>query len=269
MKKIMKDELGDRMKRYENTTRYQLPPRVYTCMRLDGKSFSSYTKGLKKPFDQDLIDDMDETAKYLCEKIPGCKLGFVQSDEISLILTDFDKITTEAWFNRNIQKMVSVSASMATSKFNQLRFKRYQDFNYKLAEFDSRIFTVGYIEEAINCILWRQQDCTRNSISTVAQSLYSHNQLNGKSSNEMQEMIFQKGINWNDLPVGQKRGRLIAPVPTMIEVKREQYEKAKDKTGFYLRDGKVFVKKSKWKVIEPPIFSQEKTLIRMLLTPQD
>ena len=119
------DSLGDRMKvNFEVRTRTFLPRRTNTIIRLDGKAFHTYTRGLERPYDLDFMSDMDETAKFLCENIQGCKLAYVQSDEISLLLTDFEDITTEAWFDGNVQKMVSISASMAAAKFNQLRTMR-------------------------------------------------------------------------------------------------------------------------------------------------
>jgi tRNA(His) 5'-end guanylyltransferase len=151
---------------------------------------------------------MDETTKFLCQNIQGAKIGYVQSDEISLVLTDFDDLNTSAWFDNNIQKIASVAASMATAKFNQLRFSK-NAWTDKLAFFDARVFQVPTKTEAINYLIWRQNDATRNSISSVAQSMYSHKELHGKSSNQMQEMIFQNGLNWNDLPTGLKRGRVI------------------------------------------------------------
>lgn len=256
------DTLGDRMKSfYENRTRIYLPRRTYTVLRIDGKAFHTWTKGLKRPFDEGFITDMDETAKYLCRNIQGAKLAFVQSDEISIVLTDFDTLTTDAWFDGNIQKMVSVSASMATSKFNQLRMLRYITdkcvngvdkvtelyidnlAKTKLAEFDSRVFTIPNKEEVINYLIWRQQDTVRNSISSVAQSLYSHTELNGKNQSDMQEMCFQKGVNWNDLPIKQKRGRLIVKCESEVNG----------------------VKRNKWVSIEPEIFSQNNLDIRNLI----
>lgn len=221
---MAKDALSIRQKEfYEMRTRTYLPRRTYTIIRLDGKAFHTWTKGLKRPFDEDFVRDMDETAIYLCKNIQGAKLAFVQSDEITIVLTDFDTLTTDAWFDGEVQKMVSVSAAMATSRFNQLRMRRlffmkeglewssamdYID-SYKLAEFDSRTFTIPHRTEVMNNILWRQRDCVRNSISSLAQSLYSHSELNGKNQSDMQEMCFQKGVNWNDLDPKIKRGRLI------------------------------------------------------------
>ena len=227
----MTDELGTRIKeQYENRARYFLPRRTYTIIRIDGKAFHSFTKYCKRPYDLELMNDMDNTAMYLCKHIQGAKFAYVQSDEISILLTDFETITTDAWFNGNIQKIVSVSSSMATSKFNQLRLLgscgfifskdnkeckciNFEDLsNYKLAEFDSRTFTIPDSIEVENYFIWRQKDAVRNSISMTAQSLYSHKQLENKSQSDMQEMCFQKGINWNDMIDGFKRGRTIRKI---------------------------------------------------------
>lgn len=230
---MKKDTLGDRMKRlYENITRNLLQGRTYTIIRIDGKAFHTYTKGLEQPFDAQLVLDMDATACYLCKNIQGAKFAFVQSDEISILLTDFDSLTSQAWFDGNIQKMASVSASYATAMFNQLR-------PGKLAHFDSRVFQISDKTEVENYFIWRQQDTTRNSISSVAQSLYSAKQLNGKSTNVMQDMIFQKGINWNDYDAKLKRGRMII---------KQHYEK----------NGAM---RSNWVSIGAEIFTQERWFI--------
>lgn len=240
----MKDSLGDRMKEfYEDRTRYLLQRRTYTIIRIDGKAFHTYTKGLNKPFDDSLMEDMDNTAAYLCKNIMGSKFAFVQSDEISLLLTDFDTLDTQAWFDNNLQKMCSVSASMATSEFNKLRKIRFQDFNYKEAQFDSRIFQIPTKTEVGNYFIWRQQDTVRNSISSVAQNLYSSKQLHGKNASEMQEMIFQKGINWNEYKSKYKRGRVI-------------YKKE-----FELKESI----RTKWVPVETPIFTQERVFLDSLI----
>lgn len=162
--------------------------------------------------------------QYLCENIQGCVLGYTQSDEISLVLCDYQKIDTDAWFDYNVQKMVSVSASMATLSFNK-EFSRISlemwetdsiisdKYNSNIdraiskgALFDARVFTVP-IEEVNNCLLWRQQDATRNSIQALAQSLYPHKELQGINTEALQDKMFtEKGCNWNDLPTEQKRG---------------------------------------------------------------
>jgi len=232
-----KDSLGDRMKEfYENRTQNFLPRRTYTIIRVDGKAFHSYTIGLVRPFDEKLVNDMDETACYMCKNIQGAKFAFVQSDEISILLTDFEGLTTDAWFDGNIQKMASISASLATAKFNELRPN-------KIALFDSRVFTIPSDIEVENYFIWRQQDTTRNSISSVAQSMFSHRELENKNTDQMQEMCFQKGVSWNDFSAKLKRGRLIV---------KQDYEK----------EGAT---RSKWVSVEPPIFTQEREMLKVLI----
>lgn len=230
------DSLGSRMKEfYENRSKTQLLRRSYSIIRIDGKAFHTYTRGLKQPFDLGLIEDMGLTTMELCTKIQGAKFAYVQSDEISILITDFDNLNTDMWFNGNVQKIVSVSASIATAKFNHLRLRRIlsntliKDYvgtinNMKLAEFDSRVFQIPYSEEVVNYFIWRQKDAIRNSISSVAQSLYSPKELFGKKTNDMQEMILQKGINWDDFSSREKKGGIICKlddnwvIPTEIPI---------------------------------------------------
>jgi tRNA(His) 5'-end guanylyltransferase len=231
------DALSIRMKEfYENRAKQFLPRRTYTIIRIDGKSFHTYTKGLQRPFDIQLISDMNDTCKYLCENIQGCQFGYVQSDEISLLLTDFNKLTTSAWFDGNVQKITSISASLATAKFNELR-------PGKLAHFDSRVFTIPNKIEVENYFIWRQQDATKNSISALAQSLYSHKELHEKNASDMQELCFQKGQNWNDLSVGVKRGRLIEKLQSN-------------------KNGSI---RTRWVCCSPPIFTQNKEYLNNLI----
>lgn len=207
----MKDQLGDRMKSfYEDRSKTYLPRRTYTIIRIDGKAFHTYTRGCIRPFDDKLIEDMNETAKYLCKNIQGIKLGFVQSDEISILLTDFDNIETDAWFNGNIQKITSISASIATAKFNELR-------PGKIALFDSRVFTIPSTTEVENYFIWRQKDTIRNSVQSLAQSLFSQKQLHCKTTNDLIAMCLeQKGTDWNLLNNSYKNGRIIKKVNTEI-----------------------------------------------------
>lgn len=206
MNKYDKDPLGSRMKEnYENRTRFLLPRRTYTIARLDGKGFHQFCKGMSRPYDVGLMNVMDYTALNLCKEISGAEFAFVQSDEIQILITDFKELNTEAWFDYNIQKLASVTASIATAHFNSY----YKHPLNKLATFDSRVFTISDREEVANSFIWRQNDCSRNSISMTAQSLYSHSELQCKKRSELQEMCFQKGTNWNDLPSGFRRGRVI------------------------------------------------------------
>lgn len=242
----MKDALGDRMKeQYESRSRTSLLRRCYTIIRLDGKAFHSFCKGLIRPFDDGFMEDMDATAQYLCKNIMGAKFAFIQSDEISILVTDFEENSTEMWFGGDVQKTCSVSAAMATRAFNEARLKRLGADGMKWAEFDSRAFQIADRAEVFNCFLWRQKDSTRNSISSVAQSLYSHKELNGKNSDEKQELIFQKGINWNDYAPRYKRGRLVV---------RETYEKPSE-------NGDASTTRSRWTTIDVPIFTQEKEFL--------
>ena len=225
------DSLGDRMKEnYENRAKTYLVRRMPVIIRLDGKAFHTYTKGLRRPYDKVFHDAMNATMKYLCENIQGCKLGYTQSDEITLLLTDYELLTTDAWFDNSVQKICSVSASMATMAFNLFFSNGYKDYMYDFsfkdrkptdeekeymttlflkigsAMFDSRCFNVPK-EEVTNCFIWRQQDATRNAIQMLGQCHFSHKDLHGKSCNDIQDMLMtQKGINFNDMPTEFKRG---------------------------------------------------------------
>lgn len=274
----MKDALGDRIKGfYEDRTRIKLPRRTYTIIRIDGKAFHTYTKGLKRPFDQDLIDDMNSTTEYLCKNIQGAKFGYVQSDEISLVLTDFDTLQTDLWFDGNLQKMASVAASMATARFNQLRLIREakeggdlvgsQISQFQMAMFDARVFQITSAIEVENYFIWRQQDATRNSISSVAQSMYSPKELNGKKTNDMQELIFEKGTNWNDFSPREKRGSVIRKV-NRTYARLEDLSIAEvnpNQISIELNRDNVFTR-SKWETDqETPVFSQDRNYLRFLL----
>lgn len=267
-----KDSLGDRMKSYEGISRIYLTKRVPVIIRIDGKAFHSFTKGFRRPFDEILIKAMQETAKYLCKNIMGCKIAYTQSDEISLLLEDYERVETQPWFENNLQKIVSVSASMATMAFNRAfadavneRYSYYTGINAdewtgsteefdKLfdnyfakigtAMFDSRVFILPK-EEVCNYFIWRQQDATRNSIQMVAQSLFSHRQLQNKNCDQLQEMMFQEhNINWNDYSTVYKRGSCVT---------KEQYTEND-------------VTRSRWVVdTNIPIFTQDRNYIDRLV----
>lgn len=222
-----RDSLGDRMKNYENVTRNYLVRRTPVIIRLDGKAFHSFTKGFTRPFDSVLMYSIQDTMLYLCKHIQGCVMGYCQSDEISLLLVDYQDIDTCAWFDNNILKLVSVSASMATLSFNSY-FKQNNEteryvldedeeeenninskriLRYDTAIFDSRAFNIPK-EEVCNYFIWRQNDATRNSIQMVGQSKFSHRQLQGVNTSKIQEMLFQEyEINWSkDFSTSEKRG---------------------------------------------------------------
>lgn len=213
---MKRNHLGNRMKGYEYIPRNFLSKKIPVIIRLDGKSFHTFTKGMRRPFDELLISTMQDTAKYLCENIQGVKIAYTQSDEITLLLTDFESINTQGWFDYNAQKMTSVSASMATLAFNKAFManinmcKAYEYINkVDNALFDSRVFSIPK-EEVCNCFIWRQQDATRNSIQMAGQANFSFKELQNKSCDMIQEILFtQKGINWNNYETYLKRGSCI------------------------------------------------------------
>lgn len=251
------DPLGTRIKeQYENRTRYMLPRRTYTIIRLDQKCGHTYTRGLNKPFDKGYSEDIDNAIIAMLPEIQGAVFAYTQSDEISILLTDFSLPTTSAWFDGNLQKIVSVSASILTAEFNKLRLirhfncqresqwgRRKEGFQglsslpaysdkclyecvpvdiqqFPIACFDSRAFTIPDRIEVMNYFIWRNQDCSRNSVSAVAQSKFSHKELHGKSTPEMHEMLHGVGVNWaTDYSAGDKNGRLITKESYLTDIK--------------------------------------------------
>ena len=221
--------LGDRMKGYENINRYYLTRRMPLIIRIDGRAFHTFCRGFKKPYDRIFAESMQTTALNLCKNIEGCKLAYTQSDEISLLLTDYDELETQAWFDKNLQKIVSISASMTTLYFNEA-FKNLSDrwcesyseswntnkeddkyfevlkkSQFK-AMFDSRAFCIPK-EDCVNYFIWRGKDATRNSINSLAQANFSHKSLQGLNVNQVQDkLVNEKGINWNDQLTEFKRG---------------------------------------------------------------
>ena len=237
------DDLGVRMKTfYEQITKTKLMRRCPVAIRIDEKAFHTFTRNFQKPFDEVLIKSMQETMKYLCENIQGCVLGYTQSDEITLILVDYKKLTSSAWFDYEVQKICSIAASMATMAFNKAfrknvndwwftpfsgitkelqervtLYKTYKNAIEKGAMFDCRCFNIPK-EEVTNLVYWRQLDASRNSIQMVGQANFSHKELQNKSCNDIQDMLMtQKGINWNDLPTYQKRGSCCVRNKIVIE----------------------------------------------------
>jgi len=199
---MIKDSLGDRMKQFESISQNHLMLRTPVIIRIDGVGFSKLTRTLQKPFDDDFRASMAEVTKSLCDNIQGAVFGYTQSDEISILLQDWKTLTTDRWFANNVQKIVSVSASMATAFFARA-FKHSQN---KIAFFDARAYNLPK-EEVVNYFVWRQKDATRNSINSLAQSKFSHKELHGKNTSQVQDMLMvHHNINWNDLETRFKRG---------------------------------------------------------------
>jgi len=237
-----KDSLGDRMKNYyENRAKTYLVRRSPVIIRLDGRSFHTFTRGFVKPFDKRLIKTMQETTLELCKNIQGCVFGYTQSDEITLVLVDYNTLDTDAWFDYSVEKMCSVSAAMATLYFNRIFRNKIHEFVNKHhsvltdvktygeelvgsvnkllksynraveqgALFDSRCFNIP-ISDVCNCILWREKDAERNSINSLGQSMFSHKDLQNKTTSQVQDMLMEKyGINWNNLSTVEKRGTAV------------------------------------------------------------
>ena len=228
------DELGSRMKNYyEQIPKTRLMRRTPVAIRIDGKAFHTFTRGFAKPFDEVLGNAMARTMEYLCKNIQGCVFGYTQSDEITLLLIDYQTFETSAWFDYEVQKLCSISASMATMAFNKYFSEAIIDRNEKYhlqnvsdenlypmddlgrvyarsaqtgAMFDARCFNIPK-EEATNLVYWRQVDAQRNSVQMIGQANYSHNYLQDKTCAEIKELLQHDfGINWDGLPARWKHG---------------------------------------------------------------
>lgn len=247
----MNDSLGDRMKRYEGVPRLQLTPKVPVVVRLDGKAFHSLTRKMQKPWDQEFSWCMWNTAIELCKQMQGAVLAYIQSDEISVLLVDHQSPQAQGWFDYDVQKVVSVSASMAGVFFNEELSNAFNDYDsMPPAYFDSRCFNVPSCE-VTNYFIWRQQDATRNSIQSLARSQFSHRECHDLSCAQLQDKLFlEKQINWNDCETWQKRGVCISKVPVVVRgVAEEEFTR------------------NRWTLdLNIPIFTQNRHYIETLLT---
>lgn len=225
-------KIGDRFKDYERVSDLFLTRRTPVIGRLDGKAFHTLTRLFEKPYDKNFARAMYQTANNLCIEIQGAKLAYIQSDEISVLITDYEEITTEAWFGYRVNKMCSVAASSASVNFTSLA--RLEDYG-RAAYFDARFFNMPE-NDAANYFVWRQKDAERNSLQSLAQAHFSHKSLQGLNSSALQERLFtEKGINYNDIDPYQKRGAIV--------IKRE----------------------GAWKIEPAPIFSQNREVIEELI----
>jgi len=250
------DSIGERLKAYEafETTR-KFIPLLPVYARIDGRGFSKFTKGMNRPYDERMSEAMVDTTKYLVEKT-NARIGYVQSDEISLVWYS-DRYDGEIFFNGKIQKMVSVLAAMATAKFTNAILSSWDDdfrsYWERMPHFDCRVFQLPNQTEATNTFLWREQDATKNAISMAAHHYFSHKKLQGKNGAQMQEMLFEKGINFNDYPDFFKRGtfvrRCVVEVPKSAAM--YEFERAKNPNA----EPDTVVKRSVVKTIPMPKFS--------------
>lgn len=236
-------EIDVRMKeQYENRYRIMLPRRTYTIIRVDGRAFHTWTRGMDKPYSERLMEAMDRTALALCENIAGAQMAYVQSDEISILVTDFAKMDTHAWFDNNLQKLCSISASIATAKFNSL----WTDLGKSLAHFDSRVFQIPDPTEVANYFISRQKDATRNSVAMLAQHYCSPKELHGVSCEKMHDKIHEHGDNWAKHPVRFKHGAAI--VKEMAEPYKKQTKVGEVEIPAHLE----------WSVVDPPVFTADR-----------
>lgn len=252
------DSLGDRMKGYEDVSRIRLTRRLPVIIRLDGRAFHTYTRDLERPYSQPMMKVMNEVTIALCKEISGVQMAYTQSDEISLLLVDYEKLETNPWFGGNLQKMVSVSAGIASSQMT-LRSSQLlgpQIFGagpVRPAVFDARAFVIPQAD-VNNYFVWRQKDWNRNSLAMLAQSLASHKELQGLDRAAQHELCFQRGTNWADLSSHIKDGRVIVQQEVLVGGVRVFVE------GVNLTDFSVpvAVSRREWKVLETtPIFSAE------------
>jgi tRNA(His) guanylyltransferase len=197
---MKRDTMGTRMKTYEQVYSQTLTINSPVIIRVDGKSFHTFGRGLDKPFDNDFIMAMEYATKETAKQMMGFKVAYTQSDEASFLLTDYDSIETEGWFGYKLNKIVSISASLMTTYFNHKMDS--------MCQFDARCFVVPR-EEISNYFLWRAKDWHRNSIQMLAQSVYSSKQLYKKKVVDMHEMLYEKDINWSDLDPQLKNGTWI------------------------------------------------------------
>ena len=202
----MKDAIGDRMKRYEAASDAFLSWRLPVVLRVDGRAFHRYTRGLKRPFDESFVDTMNGAAGLICAQLAGARMAYVQSDEISVLLFPWSNHASQPAFGNRIQKLCSVAASLAAAFVTSLSPKLFGEM--RIASFDGRAFCVPP-DDVTNYFLWRQLDASRNSVQMVARAKYSHKQCHGLNQKELIAKLETDGIHWNLLPEWQRRGRCV------------------------------------------------------------
>ena len=235
----MADDIGDRFKAYERCFDYSLPRRMPMVIRVDGRGFHGLK--LAKPFDNLFFSHMAHVATALCKEIHGSVLAYFQSDEISIVARDDMHPNTEAWVGKRLSKIVSLSAAVATSAFNERSGLQRQ--------FDSRAFVLPDLSEVTNYLVWRQQDATRNSVSMAAHAAFSHKSMHGVNSNGMIDRLRVAGKPWEDTPAHFKRGAVCKPVTIFKEI---------------LQTG-MMRERREWQIdMEPPVFTADRGYVEAL-----
>lgn len=249
----MNDSLGDRMKYLESLTESRLMDRLPTIVRIDGRAFHTLTRGMKRPYDEKMSNAMIEVTKGLVKEFHAC-VGYTQSDEISLLFYQRE-LKSQLIFSGRIQKICSVLASYASAIFNRLQI------NSKIASFDARIFQVPNKSEAINYFIWHERDAIKNSISMAAQTVCSHKELINKNGSQQQEILFQKGINWNNYPAFFRRGSWIKFIKIRKQLSQEVLAKI---SGNIMNDG--WIERSEVSMIEVEDLSKMKWQSKFLFS---
>lgn len=204
----MPDSLGDRMKRYERVYNTEALRRTPLMIRVDGRAFHTFTRGLDKPFDGRLMEAMDEAARCVAQDMQGFKAGYVQSDEATFCLTDYDTIDTQPWFDYDLFKVVSISAALMTKHFERQFAEECQSIGMTPV-FDARAFSIPR-EEVVNAFLWRAKDWERNSVAMYCQAFFSHKQMHGQGRADQHEMLHSIGKNWaTDLSDRERNGTFL------------------------------------------------------------
>lgn len=241
----MSDDIGDRFKRYEAVSDYTLPRRMPMVIRVDGRAFHGLK--LAKPFDTEFHARMGDTALALCKGIQGAVLAYFQSDEISIIARDDMENTTQPWVDKRLNKLLSLSAAIATAAFND-------GSPYGQRQFDSRAFVVPDLNEVTNYLIWRQQDATRNSVSMAAQAEFSHKSLHGVDSRGMIDRLREAGKPWEATPTHFKRGTVCRPVKVLKPTPHSDEP----------------IERREWQFdMEPPIFTADRGYIEAIYRAPD
>jgi tRNA(His) 5'-end guanylyltransferase len=253
------DALGDRMKRYEVAMRMVLPPRLPVILRVDGKAFHTYTRGLERPFSAPLMGAMDAVARRLCEEIDGAQCAYVQSDEISILIHSYKRFTSQPWFGNQVQKVVSVAAGLASAEMTAQSLAIFGEV--RPACFDARLMVLPE-GDVVNCFIWRQQDAIRNSVQMLARSLFSHKECHKKSVAELKPMCASAGQPWEDLDTRKQRGRLLL---------KKKVDNGETQTHIVREDAPVVgVRRVQWMMVDPtPLFQEDRAVIEDLLQTEE
>jgi tRNA(His) guanylyltransferase len=236
-------------------------PTLPVVLRLDGNNFHNWTKGLERPFDKRLVELMTETTKYLVKET-NAVVGYCQSDEITLILYSNDR-KSSIYNDGKKQKIVSKLTAKCVNFFNEKRKELIPNHD-KIAVFDCRIYQTPTLHDACIQLLWRENDATKNSISMLAQSLFSHNQLQNLNGNEMQDkMMLEKNVNWNNLETKLKRGTYVKRIKTSSSFTVEELEKLPPMHEAH-KNTNLVIERSVIKEIEYPILNKITNLTEVI-----